>query len=200
MAAPDSRPSAFRASDADREAVIRILRDGSVDGRLSNDTFLRRVDRALRARRIDELAGLLRDLPPEEAKGSGAPGTWSRLVARVRSARPLPARLGAALRAPRLPRLVLPRGPRTVFTIGRSPDSDLPLGDITVSWHHAELRRSGDAWVLTDLGSTNGTRVNGWRAESGFAVRPGDRVSFGRAAFLLADAPGRLDFFLQNGI
>src|SRR5262249_15421245 len=53
---PDSLPSAFRASDDDRENVIRILRDGSVAGRLSNDTFLKRVDRALRARRVDELA------------------------------------------------------------------------------------------------------------------------------------------------
>jgi len=81
------------------------------------------------------------------------------------------------------PRLALPRGPRTVFTIGRSPDCDLPLGDMTVSWHHAELRHDGQGWVLVDLGSTNGTRVNGWRADCGFTVRPGDRVSFGRAAF-----------------
>src|SRR5579859_7078906 len=74
-------------------------------------------------------------------------------------------------------------GPRTVFTIGRSPDCDLPLGDITVSWHHAELRHDRQAWVLMDLGSKNGTRVNGWRVESGFTVRAGDWVSFGRAAF-----------------
>jgi hypothetical protein len=188
MVAPDSLPSAFRASDADREAAIRRLRDGSVDGRLSNDTFLRRVDRALRARGIDELAGLLRDLPAKGAQGAPVPGP--RLASRIR----------AALRAPRLPRLVLPRGPRTVFTIGRSPDSDLPLGDITVSWHHAALRRIGDAWVLTDLESTNGTRVNGWRADSGITVRAGDRVSFGRAAFLLADGPRRHNFFLRNRI
>lgn len=78
-------------------------------------------------------------------------------------------------------------GPRTVFTIGRSPDCDLPLGDITVSWHHAELRHDGQAWVLMDLGSKNGTRVNGWRVESGFTVRAGDWVSFGRAAFRVTD-------------
>jgi pSer/pThr/pTyr-binding forkhead associated (FHA) protein len=95
--------------------------------------------------------------------------------------------LRAALRLPRLPRLVLPRGPRTVFSIGRSPDCDLPLGDITVSWRHAELRRDGQAWVLVDLGSTNGTRVNGWRVDEGFTVRAGDWVSFGRAAFRLTD-------------
>ena len=168
---PDSLPSAFRASDDDRDDAIRVLRDGSVAGRLSNDTFLRRVDRALRARRMDELAGLLGDLPsaPEEGAGPGrAAKAWSRLAARQHQ----PGQ---------------PRGPRTVFTIGRSPDCDLPLGDITVSWHHAELRRADQAWVLVDLGSKNGTRVNGWRADSGFAVRAGDWVSFGAAAFRIAD-------------
>ena len=182
---PDSLPSAFRASDDDRDDAIRVLRDGSVAGRLSNDTFLRRVDRALRARRMDELAGLLGDLPsaPEEGAGPGrAAKAWSRLAERLRGAR-----VPAAWPGARLPRLVLPRGPRTVFTIGRSPDCDLPLGDITVSWHHAELRRADQTWVLVDLGSKNGTRVNGWRVDSGFTVRAGDRVSFGAAVFRLAD-------------
>ena len=180
---PDSLPSAFRASDDDRDDVIRVLRDGSVAGRLSNDTFLGRVDRALRARRMDELAGLLSDLPPEEGAGPGrAAQAWSRLTGRLRGIR-----FGTAWPGTRLPRLVLPRGPRTVFTIGRSPDCDLPLGDITVSWHHAELWRADQAWVLVDVGSKNGTRVNGWRADSGFMVRAGDWVSFGAAAFRLAD-------------
>jgi len=209
---PDSLPSAFRASDDDRDDAIRVLRDGSVAGRLSNDTFLRRVDRALRARRVDELAGLVRDLPsaPEEGAGPGRVAkAWSRLAERLRGA-PFPAawpgarfpaawpgarfpasrpgaRFPAGWPGARLPRLVLPRGPRTVFTIGRSPDCDLPLGDITVSWHHAELRRADQTWVLVDLGSKNGTRVNGWCADSGFTVRAGDWVSFGAAAFRLAD-------------
>jgi hypothetical protein len=191
MVAPDSAPSdslpsEFRASDEDRDDAIRILRDGSVHGRISNDTFLRRVDRALRARRMGELAELISDLPPAPARGAaaGPPAGWqSRLPAWLRSARLPPLRV----RAPRLPWLVLPRGPRTVFTIGRSPDCDLPLGDITVSWHHAELRRDGPGWVLVDRGSTNGTWVNGWRADSGFAIRAGDRVSFGRSAFRITD-------------
>jgi hypothetical protein len=194
MVAPDSAPSdslpsAFRASDEDRDDVIRILRDGSVAGRISNETFLRRVDHALRARGVDELAGLLSDLPPVPEQGAAAgPGWWARFTVRLRSVRFQPPRLPAALRPPRLPRLVLPRGPRTVFTIGRSPDCDLPLPEITVSWHHAELRRGEEAWVLVDLSSTNGTWVNGWRADSGFTVRAGDWVSFGRAAFRIADS------------
>jgi hypothetical protein len=192
MVAPDSAPSdslpsAFRASDEDRDEVIRMLRDGSVDGRISNETFLRRVDRALHAQGVDELAELLSDLPPVPDEDTGPAERWrARVTTRLREIRLRPPRLLAAIRQPRLPRLVLPRGPRTVFTIGRSPDCDLPLGDMTVSWHHAELRRTAEAWVLVDLGSTNGTRVNGWRADSGFTVRAGDCVSFGRAAFRIA--------------
>ena len=186
----DSLPRVFRASDEDRDDVIRILREGSAAGRISHETFLQRVDQALQARSVDELAGLLRDLPP--ARGAtpvaGAVRDWcARVTTRLRDAGFRPARLRAVLLPPRLPRLILPRGPRTVFTIGRAPDSDLPLGDITVSWHHAELRHDGQAWVLVDLGSRNGTRVNGWRADAGFTVRAGDWVSFGRTAFRLAD-------------
>jgi len=183
----DSLPSAFRASDEDREDVIRMLRDGSVAGRISNETFLQRVDHALRARGIDELAELLSDLPPGRGAAAG-PAWWARFTVRLRSVRLRPPRLRVALRPPRLPLLVLPRGPRTVFTIGRSPDSDLALPEITVSWHHAELRCVEEAWVLVDLGSTNGTWVNGWRADSGFTVRAGDWVTFGRAAFRIADS------------
>ena len=82
--------------------------------------------------------------------------------------------------------LILPRADR-VFLLGRSPECDLALPNMTVSWRHAELRRAADGWVLTDLGSTNGTRVNGWHAGQGFTVRPGDCVTFGNARFLLAE-------------
>jgi FHA domain/Domain of unknown function (DUF1707) len=192
MVAPDSAPSdslpsAFRASDEERDEVIRMLRDGSVDGRISNETFLQRVDRALHARGADELAELLSDLPPVPAGNAGPVVGWrARAASWLEEIRLWWPRFAVAVRRPQLPPLVLPRGPRTVFTIGRSPDCDLPLADITVSWHHAELRRTGEAWMLVDVGSTNGTRVNGWRADSGFTVRAGDRVSFGRAAFRIA--------------
>ncbi|HVV38685.1 MAG TPA: DUF3662 and FHA domain-containing protein [Acidimicrobiales bacterium] len=45
--------------------------------------------------------------------------------------------------------------------IGRSPESDLKLTDATVSRRHAQIVRDGDAWFVRDLGSSNGTKVNG---------------------------------------
>jgi hypothetical protein len=172
---PDTLPPALRASDEDRDHVIAMLRAGAVSGQLSHDTFVHRMEAALQARGLADLAGLLKDLPPPARKASWlerAIWRWSAAGARVQ----------LAWRTPRLPSLVLPRADR-VFVIGRSPQCDLAIGDMTVSWRHAELRRGAGGWQLTDLGSTNGTRVNGWLAGAGFTVQPGDRVSFGGVAF-----------------
>ena len=95
-------------------------------------------------------------------------------------------RIRRARRIRRLEPLPLPRGNR-VFVIGRSPECDLTIADETVSWRHAELRWLGSEWVLADLGSTNGTHVNGWRAGPGFMVRPGDRVRFGSSSFVVTE-------------
>jgi len=65
-----------------------------------------------------------------------------------------------------LAELVLPNGTRMTvgdepMVIGRLPECTLVLSDQNVSRRHAEIRRVGDAVVVTDLGSTNGTKVNG---------------------------------------
>lgn len=181
MLSEDSVPAVLRASDGDREHVLEILRRGSAEGRLSYETFLRRVDLALHARRVEELAGLLSDLPspghlPSPGRGS------EHLVRVVRWLSVFSARVQQAWRTPRLPRLVLPRDDRA-YLIGRSPDCDLVLGDQTVSWRHAELRRSESGWLLVDLGSTNGTHLNGWQVGTGLTVVPGDWVRFGATRF-----------------
>lgn len=62
--------------------------------------------------------------------------------------------------------------------VGRDPDAGLVLGDALVSWHHARLEDRGDGFTLVDLGSTNGTTVNG-AAGREFALAPGDKISFG---------------------
>jgi hypothetical protein len=66
-------------------------------------------------------------------------------------------------------------------TIGRSRECDIVLADTNVSRRHAELRPLGDGWTITDLGSTNGVRVNGRdvRANEPVGLNAGDRVEVG---------------------
>jgi len=64
------------------------------------------------------------------------------------------------------------------LVIGRLPECGVVLADSNVSRRHAELRRAGDSVVLTDLGSTNGTRVNGAPIRERVLVS-GDEVSVG---------------------
>jgi pSer/pThr/pTyr-binding forkhead associated (FHA) protein len=67
----------------------------------------------------------------------------------------------------------------------------MTLTEETVSRWHASLERAtAGGWLLADLGSTNGTRLNGWRVTSPIPVRPGDMVSFGAATFVLSERPG----------
>lgn len=84
----------------------------------------------------------------------------------------------AALPAP----IELPEPPyepeRRALVIGRSMRCDLTLSDRSVSRWHAELLRDGDQWVVRDMGSTNGTRVNGWRVRRA-VLEPGDVVALG---------------------
>ena len=65
-----------------------------------------------------------------------------------------------------------------LITIGRAPDNLIVLDDPSVSGRHAELRLSGDTHHLKDLGSTNGTRVNGIPITE-TALRLDDRIRFG---------------------
>jgi Protein of unknown function (DUF3662)/Inner membrane component of T3SS, cytoplasmic domain len=64
------------------------------------------------------------------------------------------------------------------LVIGRLPECGVVLADSNVSRRHAELRRAGDSVVLTDLGSTNGTRVNGAPIRER-TLASGDEVSVG---------------------
>jgi hypothetical protein len=64
-------------------------------------------------------------------------------------------------------------------SIGRRPDADVFLDDVTVSRDHALLIRRGDDWYLDDMGSLNGTYVNRSRIESQ-RLEEGDEVQIGK--------------------
>jgi hypothetical protein len=181
MGGDASTPLPLRPSEADRARVAQVLRAGTVEGRLSTDTFSQRIERLLGARSRAELDSLVADVrPPGRLRRGLLRGVawWSALTGDVR----------AAWQRPHVPVLALPDAEGRV-TLGRSRECDCVLAEASVSRRHAELRREGARWVLRDLGSRNGTRVNGVRLLDEAEVGPGDRVSFGDARFRLGEAP-----------
>jgi hypothetical protein len=64
-------------------------------------------------------------------------------------------------------------------TMGRSRQCDVTVDDANVSRTHAEVRPRGGSWVLSDLGSTNGSRLNGHRVEGSEVLKPGDEIELG---------------------
>src|SRR3989442_12333308 len=76
-------------------------------------------------------------------------------------------------------------------TIGRSRDSDIFLPDQWLSRHHAEIRHRSDGYYLVDMGSKNGTLLNGGRINDEQRLRPGDVITLGEhvLTFSLGDEP-----------
>jgi hypothetical protein len=167
----------MRPSFGERERVARRLRGAYEDDRLSVDTLSHRLEIAYTARSHDELEWLLGDLPEQRRLMRAAltavtvVSRWSRQVE-------------AAWRQPRERRLTLPTHEHTI--IGRSRSSGCVLADPTVSRAHAVVSYRDGRWTMRDLGSTNGTLVNGRRITGETEVRPGDEVAFGAERYLLA--------------
>jgi FHA domain/Domain of unknown function (DUF1707) len=157
-----------RASDRTRERATAALTRAAGEGFLSVETLSMRLDAAFGARDVDRLDALVADLP------------WYR--------RPPAAIVRAVWRwltaiddAPAL--LVVPAATEAVV-LGRSPNCDVPFGDRDVSRHHVRLRRTPDGWDVLDLGSTNGTWLNGRRVERALA-QPGDELALAGRRVLL---------------
>jgi adenylate cyclase len=73
--------------------------------------------------------------------------------------------------------------------VGRAPTSDIPIIDPTISRRHAELHSTDKGFLIRDLGSSNGTFVNGSRIDTGRAAA-GDLISFGKVGFRLSQSDG----------
>jgi pSer/pThr/pTyr-binding forkhead associated (FHA) protein len=90
--------------------------------------------------------------------------------------------------------LIVETGPQAGLTyvlaegdtlVGRGSDCDIFLGDVTVSRHHARFGVDGDSLRVRDLGSTNGTYVNGSWVD-GFALSAGDEIIIGKFHLVVA--------------
>jgi phosphoserine phosphatase RsbU/P len=79
---------------------------------------------------------------------------------------------------------------RLRITIGRSARNDVCIPDPFASRVHAEVRREGDAYVLQDLGSANGTLYNGERVETALILTPGGRIQIGETEIVFKDKDG----------
>jgi hypothetical protein len=141
------------------------------------DALRRELCDAARAHARDENYGFMGpvdvELVVDERFGTG----WFEIEAKFREG---PGGAGAGS-------LVLPTGERFTLaehpiTIGRRPESNIVLADPNVSRNHAEIRPQGESFMLTDLGSTNGSKVNGVRVEQRLLV-DGDELTFGNTRF-----------------
>lgn len=95
---------------------------------------------------------------------------------------------------PKGPALVVTEGPllgtvvpltNAQITIGRAPDSTLVIADDYASSRHARLYPSDGAWIVEDLGSTNGTWIDRTRITSPTILQPGVPLRIGRTALQL---------------
>jgi len=68
--------------------------------------------------------------------------------------------------------------------IGRSPKNEIVLNDPYISGEHARIWESGGVYFMEDLGSKNGSFLNGERITGAFTLRNGDRISLGQVEFL----------------
>lgn len=94
-------------------------------------------------------------------------------------------------------RLVVRRGPqpnqafeisKEITTLGRDITNDIVLNDRETSRHHLRLMRSGDTMTIEDLGSTNGTFVNGKRVSGVTPLQNGDMIGLGETVTMALEA------------
>ncbi len=78
-------------------------------------------------------------------------------------------------------------------TIGRTDENFILLSDVSISREHAQIDRIGDHYSVVDLGSSNGTTLNGKAVRSRQPLQPGDIVQFGNLRFVFLPGDTRID-------
>lgn len=165
----------MRASDDLRERTVARLGVSYARGLLGFDTLCARVDGAYAARSVEQLRALVGDLPSPRGLFVRLRSWVTRLVGGP-SLEPA----GSALLSP--PAVETGRA----LVLGRGPACDLDVPDLTVSRRHAALSHDDAGWAIADLGSRNGTWVNGWRVHEPHCLAPGDAVRLGDADWVFA--------------
>jgi hypothetical protein len=180
---PQDRDQLASYEDALREELAGYLLEHARRERLellTKPTVEFHTDERLRLGEFGIQARLVRDAGPSREPEQGDHGhtmiysTAERVRAPVDEAA-----------APRRSRpLLLVDGKRVIVgpggaTLGRSRECDVVLSDANVSRRHAEIRPAGGAWVVEDLGSTNGVKVNGRRVDGAVQLNAGDRLELG---------------------
>ncbi len=112
-----------------------------------------------RAPRQDGHTVIYGDIPDDAGRHTAAPASRRRAVLLVGGRRLVVGATGA--------------------TLGRSRQCDIVVDDPNVSRQHAEVRSDGPGWILVDLGSTNGSLLNGRRIDRPEALEPGDTIEVG---------------------
>jgi hypothetical protein len=83
---------------------------------------------------------------------------------------------------------------RPVIRVGRVAEMDIVIDNVSVSRRQAEIERGGNGWVVRDIGSSNGTFVNGERLSGDRPLLPGDEIAIGKYSLfferVLADDAG----------
>jgi hypothetical protein len=153
--------------------VTRPTIDFETDDRLSLGEF------GIQAELVQPPEEVAPDWPADAGAAAGDFG-HTMVYSPDREARKLAPRQAAGVRA-----MLIGEDKHTVLSgsrllIGRSRDCDITIDDPNVSRRHAELRNEEGRWVVADLGSTNGVKVNGRRVERA-ALEPGDELVLGLA-------------------
>jgi len=159
---------------ARRHRLARILNTAYAEGLLSDRTLAHRLDVLFAGELIDP-AKLVGDLTRRASRRSLRESVWH-TVAALRNRYEVGA--GASSVQPGILLALDWTGACEELVIGRHPSCDVVMGDETVSRRHAQLIFRDGGWIVRDLDSTNGTRLNG-QYVGRCRLRPGDQLGLG---------------------